>query len=63
MVRHSEGFGSEEEHQEIPRHVDAASGASDAVAVAAAAVVAAAVVAAAAAALIHDASYHDTHTS
>ena len=58
MVRRSGGFGSEEEHQEIPRHVDAAPGASTAVADAAAAVVAAA-----AAALIHDESYHDTHTS
>ena len=58
MVRRSSGFGSEEEHQEIPRHVDAAPGASAAVAVAAAAVVAAA-----AAAFIHDESYRDTHIS
>ena len=58
MVRRSGGFGSEEEHQEIPRHVDTAPGASAAVAVAAAAVVAAA-----AAAFIHDESYRDTNTS
>ena len=57
-MRRSGSFGSEEEHQEIPRHVDAAPGASAAVAVAAAAVVAAA-----AAAFIHDARYHDTHIS
>ena len=58
MVRRIWGFGSEEEHQEIPRHVDAAPGASAAVAVAAAAVVAAA-----AAAFIHDEIYRDTHIS
>ena len=46
------------EHQEIQRHVDAAPGVSAAVAAAAAAVTAAA-----AADLIHDASYHNTHTS
>ena len=58
MVRRSMGFGSEEKHQELPRHVDAAPGASAAVAVAAAAVVAAA-----AAAFIHDEIYRDTHIS
>ena len=58
MIRLSSGIGTREEYQEIPQHVDAAPGASAAVAVAAAAVVAAA-----AAAFIHDARYHDTHIS